>query len=37
MFGSNFLTALITAIQESLIDGILGWLTQLFSVFFPST
>lgn len=36
MFGSNFLTALATAFQDLLLEGILGWITQLFSAIFPT-
>jgi hypothetical protein len=36
MFGSGFLAVLAAAVQNFLIDGIMGWLTQLFGAIFPS-
>ncbi len=37
MFGaSGVLAAFLSAIQDLFVDGILGWITQLLHVIFPS-
>ena len=37
MFGANsVLTAILTARQDLFVNGILGWITQLLKVIFPS-
>lgn len=35
MLGTSFVAALISAIQELFIGGILGWITEFFSAIFP--
>lgn len=35
MFGASFLTALITALQNLFVTGIVSWLTEILSAIFP--
>jgi hypothetical protein len=35
MFGASFIAALVSAIQGLFVNGIVDWITQLFSTIFP--